>query len=148
MTLKSKDIELLRCLNKNGKASQRELAASTGTALGTVNSHIKSLEKENIIKGYYAELNPEKVGYNLTAIINLRISKGKIMDLQDSIAKHPQVFGVYDVTGEWDSLILARFKNRQEMDSFIKTTLSQKNVERSNTSLVLNTVKEEPRVIL
>ena len=148
MTIKSKDIELLRCLNKNGKASQRELAASTGTALGTVNSHIKNLEKEKIIKGYYAELNPEKVGYNLTAIINLRISKGKIMDLQDSIAKHPQVFGVYDVTGEWDSLILARFKDRQEMDSFIKTTLSQKNVERSNTSLVLNTVKEEPRVIL
>jgi Lrp/AsnC family transcriptional regulator, regulator for asnA, asnC and gidA len=148
MTLKSKDIELLRCLNKNGKASQRELAASTGTALGTVNSHIKNLEKEKIIKGYYAELNPEKIGYNLTAIINLRISKGKIMDLQDSIAKHPQVFGVYDVTGEWDSLILARFKDRQEMDSFIKTTLSQKNVERSNTSLVLNTVKEESRVIL
>ncbi|MDE0742153.1 MAG: Lrp/AsnC family transcriptional regulator, partial [Candidatus Poseidoniia archaeon] len=148
MTLKSKDIELLRCLNKNGKASQRELAASTGTALGTVNSHIKSLEKEKIIKGYYAELNPEKVGYNLTAIINLRISKGKIMDLQDSIAKHPQVFGVYDVTGEWDSLILARFKNRQEMDLFIKTILSQKHIERSNTSLVLNTVKEEPRIIL
>ena len=148
MTLKSKDIELLRILNKNGKASQRELSTSTGTALGTVNSHIKNLEKEKIIKGYYPELNAEKVGYNLTAIINLRISKGKIMDLQDSIAKHPQVFGVYDVTGEWDSLILARFKNRQEMDSFIKTTLSQKNVERSNTSLVLNTVKEEPRVII
>ena len=148
MALKSKDIELLRCLNKNGKASQRELAASTGTALGTVNSHIKNLEKEKIIRGYYAEINPEKVGYNLTAIINLRISKGKIMDLQDSVAKHPQVFGVYDVTGEWDSLILARFKDRQEMDSFIKTTLSQKNVERSSTSLVLNTVKEEPRIIL
>ena len=148
MTLKSKDIELLRCLNKNGKASQRELAASTGTALGTVNSHIKSLEKEKIIKGYYAELNPEKVGYNLTAIINLRISKGKIMDLQDSIAKHPQVFGVYDVTGEWDSLILARFKNREDMDQFIKTILSQKYIERTSTSLVLNKVKEEPRLIL
>jgi len=148
MNLKSKDIELLRCLNQNGKSSQRELAAFTGTALGTVNSHVKNLEKEKIIKGYYAEVDPEKVGFNLTAIINLRITKGKIMDLQDSIAKHPQVFGVYDVTGEWDSLILARFKNRQEMDSFIKTTLSQTHVERSNTSLVLNTVKEEPRVFL
>ena len=77
MDLKPKDIELLRCLNQNGKASQRELATFTGTALGTVNSHIKNLEKEKIIKGYYAELNPEKVGFNLTAIINLRISKGK-----------------------------------------------------------------------
>ena len=148
MDLKSKDIELLRCLNQNGKASQRELAASTGAALGTVNSHIKNLEKEKIIKGYYAEVNPEKVGFNLTAIINLRITKGKIMDVQSSIAKHPRVFAVYDITGEWDSLVLARFKNREEMDEFIKTTLSQKNIERTSTSLVLNNVKEELRVII
>ena len=148
MDLKPKDIELLRCLNQNGKASQRELATFTGTALGTVNSHIKSLEKEKIIKGYYAEVNPEKVGFNLTAIINLRITKGKIMDVQSSIAKHPRVFAVYDITGEWDSLVLARFKNREEMDEFIKTTLSQKNIERTSTSLVLNNVKEELRVII
>ena len=148
MDLKPKDIELLRCLNQNGKASQRELAASTGAALGTVNSHIKNLEKEKIIKGYYAEVNPEKIGFNLTAIINLRIIKGKIMDVQSSIAKHPRVFAVYDITGEWDSLVLARFKNREEMDNFIKTTLSQKNIERTSTSLVLNNVKEELRVII
>ena len=148
MDLKPKDIELLRCLNQNGKASQRELAASTRAALGTVNSHIKNLEKEKIIKGYYAEVNPEKVGFNLTAIINLRITKGKIMDVQSSIAKHPRVFAVYDITGEWDSLVLARFKNREEMDEFIKTTLSQKNIERTSTSLVLNNVKEELRVII
>ena len=148
MSLNSKDSELLRCLNKNGRASQRELAATTGVALGTVNSHIKNLEKEKIIKGYYAHIDPEKIGFTLTAIINLRIAKGKIMDLQATIAKHPRVFGVYDVTGEWDSLVLARFKNREEMDSFIKTTLSQKNIERTSTSLVLNTVKEEPRVLI
>tara|TARA_B100000686_G_scaffold7749_1_gene7690 strand:- start:2902 stop:3348 length:447 start_codon:yes stop_codon:yes gene_type:complete len=148
MPLNSKDSELLRCLNKNGRASQRELAATTGVALGTVNSHIKNLEKEKIIKGYYAHIDPEKIGFTLTAIINLRITKGKIMDLQATIAKHPRVFGVYDVTGEWDSLVLARFKDREEMDSFIKTTLSQKNIERTSTSLVLNTVKEEPRVLL
>jgi len=148
MSLNSKDSELLRCLNKNGRASQRELAATTGVALGTVNSHIKNLEKEKIIKGYYAHIDPEKIGFTLTAIINLRIAKGKIMDLQATIAKHPRVFGVYDVTGEWDSLVLARFKDREEMDSFIKTTLSQKNIERTSTSLVLNTVKEEPRVLL
>ena len=148
MTLSNKDSELLRCLNKNGRASQRELAAFTGVALGTVNSHIKNLEKEKIIRGYFADIDPEKIGFTLTATINLRIKKGKIMELQATIAKHPRVFGVYDVTGEWDSLVLARFKDREEMDSFIKTTLSQKNIERTSTSLVLNTVKEEPRVLL
>ena len=148
MDLKPKDIELLRCLNQNGKASQRELATSTGVALGTVSNHIKTLEKEKIIRGYFADIDPEKIGFTLTSIINLRITKGKIMDLQATIAKHPRVFGVYDVTGEWDSLVLARFRDREEMDSFIKTALSQKNIERTSTSLVLNTVKEERRVLL
>tara|TARA_B100001094_G_scaffold158287_1_gene153224 strand:- start:501 stop:947 length:447 start_codon:yes stop_codon:yes gene_type:complete len=148
MHLSSKDSELLAQLSKNGKASQRELAKETGVALGTVNAHVKLLEKNKIIKGYLADIDPEKVGFNLTAIINLRIEKGTLMDVQASIANHPRVFGVYDVTGEWDSLILARFKDRTEMDLFIKTTLSQEYIERTSTSLVLNTVKEEPRVIL
>ena len=70
------------------------------------------------------------------------------MEVQASIAKHPRVYAVYDITGEWDSLVLARFKDREEMDQFIKTVLSQKNIERTSTSLVLNNVKEEPRVML
>ena len=148
MNLSDKDFELLAQLSKNGKASQRELAAETGVALGTVNSHVKQLEKNKIIKGYLAEIDSEKVGFNLTAIINLRIKKGTLMDVQASIANHSRVFGVYDVTGEWDSLILARFKDRLEMDKFIKSTLSQEYIERTSTSLVLNTVKEEPRIML
>ena len=148
MVLNEIDSELLVQLSKNGKASQRTLAKETGAAIGTVNAHVKQLENRKIIKGYFANIDPEKVGFKLTAIINLRIKKGTLIDVQASIAKHSRVFGVYDVTGEWDSLILARFKDREEMDKFIKTTLSQKHIERTSTSLVLNTVKEEPRVML
>jgi len=146
MVLNYKDSELLKHLSKNGKASQRELAEVTGLALGTVSNHLKVLEKDKIIKGYSANIDPEKVGFTLSATIHLRITKGKIMDVQASIAKHPRVYVVYDITGEWDSLVLARFKNREEMDEFIKTTLSQKNIERTSTSLVLNNVKEDMRV--
>ena len=148
MVLNEIDSELLVQLSKNGKASQRALAKETGAALGTVNAHVKQLENRKRIKGYFANIDPEKVGFKLTAIINLRIKKGTLIDVQASIAKHSRVFGVYDVTGEWDSLILARFKDREEMDKFIKTTLSQKHIELTSTSLVLNTVKEEPRVML
>ena len=128
MVLNYKDSELLKHLSKNGKASQRELAEVTGLALGTVSNHLKVLEKNKIIKGYSANIDPEKVGFTLSATIHLRITKGKIMDVQASIAKHPRVYIVYDITGEWDSLVLARFKNREEMDEFIKTTLSQKSL--------------------
>ena len=79
MHLSSKDFELLAQLSKNGKASQRELAKETEVALGTVNAHIKLLEKNKIIKGYLADIDPEKIGFNLTAIINLRIKKGTLI---------------------------------------------------------------------
>ena len=148
MALNYKDSELLKHLSKNGKASQRELAEVTGLALGTVSNHLKVLENGKIIKGYSANIDPEKVGFTLSATIHLRITKGKIMDVQASIAKHPRVYIVYDITGEWDSLVLARFKDREEMDEFIKTTLSQKDIERTSTSLVLNNVKEEMRIII
>jgi DNA-binding Lrp family transcriptional regulator len=148
MGLSYKDSELLKHLCSNGKASQRELAELSGFALGTVSNHLKDLEKKKIIRGYFADIDPDKVGFTLTATIHLRIMKGKIMDVQASIANHSRVFAVYDITGEWDSLVLARFKDRQEMDNFIKTTLSQKNIERTSTSLVLNNVKEELRVVI
>ena len=146
--LNKTDSALITALNDDGRASQRELASSTKVALGTVSNHLKKLESEKIIRGYIPDIDPEKVGFTLTAVMHVRISKGHIMEVQSSIAEHPRVFGVYDVTGEWDSMILARFTNREEMDSFIKTALSQKNVERTNTSLVLNTLKEESRIIL
>tara|TARA_B100000965_G_C19439903_1_gene690364 strand:+ start:138 stop:584 length:447 start_codon:yes stop_codon:yes gene_type:complete len=148
MRLNYKDSELLKHLSKNGKASQRELAEATGFALGTVSNRLKRLEKENVIRGYTADIDPEKVGFTLNAMVHLRITKGKIMDVQSSIAKHDRVYAVYDITGEWDSLVLARFKDREEMDEFIKTILSQKNIERTSTSLVLNNVKEELRVVI
>ena len=148
MALNYKDSELLKHLSVNGKASQRELAGVTGFALGTVSNHIRDLEKNKIIKGYSANIDAEKVGFTLTATIHLRITKGKIMSVQNSIAKHHRVFAVYDITGEWDSLVLARFKDREEMDDFIKTTLSQRNIERTSSSLVLNNVKEDMRIII
>ena len=146
--LNKTDSALVTALNDDGRASQRELASSTKVALGTVSNHLKKLESEKVIRGYLPDIDPEKVGFTLTAVMHVRISKGHIMEVQSSIAEHSRVFGVYDVTGEWDSMVLARFTNREEMDSFIKTALSQNNIERTNTSLVLNTVKEESRIIL
>ena len=53
----------------------KECLQGTGAALGTVNAHVKQLENRKIIKGYFACIDPEKVGFKLTAIINLRIKK-------------------------------------------------------------------------
>ena len=52
------------------------------------------------------------------------------------------------MTGEWDSIIIGYFKDRQDLNAFLKQLLSFKNVDRSVTHIVLNVVKEERRIIV
>ena len=79
----------------------------------------------------------------LNVVIGLRIQKGRLIEIQERIAKDSRVHGVYDVTGDFDSMVIARAKNRKDLDDLSKNVLSIDGVERSITHLVLNTVKEK-----
>ncbi len=54
---------------------------------------------------------------------------------------------MYDVTGESDTVLVAKFKNRDELSKFIKTISSKPNVDKTITNIVLNTVKEDFRLV-
>ena len=89
-------------------------------------------------------LDSDKVGWGLNVVIGLRIQKGRLIEIQEMIARDPRVYGVYDVTGEFDSMIIARASDRSDLDDLSKNLLSMDGVKRSVTHLVLNTVKESP----
>jgi DNA-binding Lrp family transcriptional regulator len=114
----------------------------------TVSNRIHRLEKDGIITGYLPIIDQEKTGFDLPVVVGLQISKGKLLEVQQKIAEDPRVFGVYDVTGDWDSIVMARFRNTRDLDAFIKRVLALPYVERTYTQLVLNTVKEEKRILL
>lgn len=137
------DRTLLRALREDGRASHRELAARTGMSLATVNRRIRRLEDRGIIAGYTAILDPHAIGWAMTVIIGLRIEKGHLRPVQKEISKDARVFAVYDVTGEWDGMVLARVRDRADLDDLAKTTLSQEHIARTNTMVVLSTVLEE-----
>jgi len=139
------DLAIIRELIKDGRASYRSIAKKLGISVATVASRVMALEKDGIIKGYTALVDYEKLGYEITAIIELTISKGKLIEVQRQVAEKPNVSNVYDVTGESDSIIVARFKNREELNKFVKWLLSMPYVERTLTHLVLSIVKEDPR---
>jgi DNA-binding Lrp family transcriptional regulator len=142
------DQKIIRELNRNARQSFREIAKAVGTSVTAVINRIKRFEDGEVIKGYIPVVNQEYFGLNLIAIIALRISQGKLLETQEQIAEDRRVMAVYDVTGEWDSLVIAYFKDRQDLNDFIKALLSQKNVDRSVTHIVLNVVKEERRILV
>lgn len=140
--------KMVRALNQNSRKSFREIAKEIGTSAPVVINKIKKLEEAGAIKGYIPILDPEYFGYALMAVVALRISHGKLIEAQERIAEDPRVTAIYDVTGDWDSIVIAHFKSREDLDSFIKGILAQKYVDRTVTHIVLNVVKEERRLII
>ena len=140
------DKKILSELLKDSKRSYRELAKAIGVSTATVISHVQRLEQSGVITDYTVMIDFERIGFELTAVTELTVSRGKLIETQEEIAKLPYVCAVYDVTGEIDSIVVAKFRNRRELSEFPKDLLSMPFVERTNTHLVLNTVKEDFRM--
>jgi len=142
------DRKIIRALNRNARKSYREVAKDVDASVTAVIHRIKKFEEAGVLKGFIPVVDMEAFGKNIVAIIALRISQGKLIETQKKIAEDDRVAAVYDVTGEWDSFIIAYFEDRQDLNNFIKTLLSHKNVDRSVTHMVLNVVKEERRILV
>ncbi|MGI0037904.1 MAG: Lrp/AsnC family transcriptional regulator [Nitrososphaera sp.] len=142
-----KDVKILRKVVSDARKSYRKIAEEIGVSPPTVLSRIKKLESGGIIKSYSALLDHEKLGFELTAVIEITAVKGKIVDLEKQIARFPNVCAVYDITGLTDMVVIAKFKNRKVLSDFVKKDLSLPFIERTNTHVVLITVKEDFRLI-
>jgi len=136
------DAKILKELVADARQSFRKIAQKLGVSTATVAKRVEKLEKSGIIKGYTAVVDHEKLGYDLTAVIEITISEGKLLEVERELARVPNVFVVYDVTGQSDSIIIAKFRSRKELNDLVKRILAMKYVERTNTRVVLNTVKE------
>jgi len=141
------DVRILKVLTVDARLSSRQIAKQCNISIGTVLSRIKKMESEGVIKAYTALLNHEKLGYELTVVTEITVSKGRLLEIENEIAGLPNVCCVYDLTGLADAAIIAKFKNREELSRFTKRLLSLPHVERTNTHVVLTTVKEDFRLI-
>ncbi len=140
------DRDILRSLNENARKSFRDIAKELGISLTTVSNRVKMLEKADVIKGYIPVLDSSKLGYDISAIIGVKVIHGKIVETERDLAKDPAVYAVFDSTGDWDAIIMARFKNRAELNDYVKRALDHPNVDKTYTQVVLNITKDEKRV--
>ena len=143
----NKDVEILKHLSVDGRQSARQLSHRLGVSTVTILSRIKKLEEQNIIQGYSVRLNHELLGYEITAIIEIKSNKGKMLEIENEIAKYESTIAVYDITGDADMIIIAKFKNRELLSDFVKKISAISNVENTLTHLVINTIKWDNRLI-
>lgn len=122
------------------------MASRLGVSVGTIYNRIKNLEGKGVLKGYTAVVDPVKVGYGTIAIVLIQAEGAHLVEVENEIAKIGNVIAVYDITGDFDIAVIARFRDRFELNSFVKRLLSMPYVKRTVTNVVLNVVKEDFRV--
>ncbi len=137
-----KDRKILNILLDNSRLSYRQVAKKAGMSVATVMARVKELESSGILKKYTAAVDYDMLDYDMHVLIEIRVAKGKLFQVEKKVAAHPNVESVFDTTGHFDAAVIARFKNRRSMDNFLKQIQTYDFVERTETKLILNTIKD------
>ena len=144
--LDRRDLEIMSILLEKSRVSSREIARKMKLSTGTVQARIKRLEEIGVINKYTVDLNMDNLGYRFPVLIDIKVSKGKMRFIEEKLNKMSNVSAVYDITGEYDITVIARFLTRGDLDSFIKKLQEMEYIERTNTKLILNVISENKRL--
>ena len=138
------DRRILSELAASAKNSSREIAKKVGATNVTVLHRIRRLEEEGAIEGYRASLDYERLGYGLQAIIEIRSSKDPSPQFDKYLRAHPSVTQVFQTSGDYDIIIMAHFRNREEFKAFI-AELKNYDLTRELTSrIILDRIADKP----
>lgn len=113
------DQKLMSLLQQNARYSLKQLAEAVYLSSPAVSSRIEKLEREGYIQGYHAVINYEKLGYHITAFINLEMNPKQKPTFYPFIESCSNVLECNCVTGTYSMLIKVAFPTTQELDTFI-----------------------------
>ena len=113
------DKKLITLLQNNARMPLKALAENVFLSSGGVSGCIECLEKEEIIEGYGVKINQIKLGYHITAFINLEVAPVQKPEFYPFIKTCPNVVECNCVTGDYAMLVEVMFKSTEELDHFI-----------------------------
>ena len=142
MTYENLDTELVNELLGDGRASLRSLAEDLEVSVTTVSNHLSDLEEEGVIQGYTPIIDYDAAGYDVTAVMQLKVEGDALGEITETLQDHDQMMSVYEVTGDYDIIAIGKFKDTDDMNDQIKALVTDPDIKQSNTSIVLNSVAE------
>ena len=113
------DATLVSALQENARVPIKLLTKKVFLSSPAISARIEKLEKQGIISGYHAVVNPIKLGYHISAFINLEMTPNQKPDFYPFIASCPNVIECNCVTGSYSMLIKVAYHSTMELDSFI-----------------------------
>ncbi|MGB9842501.1 MAG: Lrp/AsnC family transcriptional regulator [Candidatus Bathyarchaeales archaeon] len=142
------DFQIISLLQEDCRLSFNKIARNLGISVGTAFNHVKDLEKKGIVKSYTAVVDAAKLGYTLTALILVQTEGSPLSQIEQEIANTAAAKAVYDITGDYDIAVIAKFKDRASLNAYLKNLLASPHIKRTVTNIALNVIKEDMRIKL
>ena len=137
------DVNILKIINEDVRTSYRQISRDLEVSVGTIHNRIDKMVKTGVIRKFSPIINHEKLGFVLTTIIGVRVKGGKLRNWEEKTFFNKNVLAIYDVTGDYDAILIAKFKDIDELNIFIKELSKDSAIERTYTQTVLETIKED-----
>ena len=130
------DQQIIKKLQTNARKPYRQIAKELNLSVGTITNRIQKLQDKGIIQGFHLELDYAALGYNIQTIIEIDTQK----DITNIIQKYPEnIITTHKTTGQYNTLLITRFKNITQLNTFLQTLTQEKNINKTNVQLILET---------
>ncbi|MBB5252927.1 Lrp/AsnC family transcriptional regulator [Sulfurisphaera ohwakuensis] len=136
------DKKILKILQEDARTPFSKIAKMLNLSESTIHIRIKRLRENGIIKGFYVDVDPEKIGYNVVAFVLIKADPKKYEQILKKIYEFKEIYEIFDVTGEYYALLKVRVKSREELATILDKIGNMDGVTSTYTMFVLRTIKE------
>jgi DNA-binding Lrp family transcriptional regulator len=120
VTIDETDQRVLELLAVDARLSSRALGREIGMSPGAVSERVARLEREGVIRGYHADVDPAALGFGMEVIIGLRTEQGSLLEeALDYLKTISEIQYVYVVSGQWDLVILIRVRDQEHLREMV-----------------------------
>ena len=140
------DRNILRILQREGRISYTELADRVGLSTTPCMERVKRLEKDGVIEGYHARINPEALQYSMLVFVEISLSyqsPDAFERFNQAVSQLPYLLECHLVSGDADYLIKARISDMSQYRELLgDMLLTLPGVKNSKSYIVMEEVKE------
>jgi DNA-binding Lrp family transcriptional regulator len=143
------DLKILAELQKDAGRPQKVLASDLDITEATLSKKIKKLITDKVIRKYTIDVNYSDVGYLFSALTMVKEKKQSDSEVTGrTLVEIPEAIQVYNVTGDWDFVVVWLCKNPEQLDNVVSKVLNHANVDRVQTTFFLRAIKREAGIPL
>jgi transcriptional regulator, AsnC family len=142
------DKEILRILQEDGRISYSRIAQMLDMSESTIHMRIKRLRELGILRGFYADIDMEKIGLKVLAFVQLKADPKKYEQVLNVLKEMKEVAEIYDVTGEYYALVKVVVPSNEDLAKVLDAIGKLDGVTDTYTMIVLRVIKEGKKVNL